>query len=536
MDRTLRWLLHECHDRPERHGDEGPNVPTLVEDDFCEPRETLIGAVSWSIAPIRNSAPREVVGWVELANLSPGRSPTRGSVFVFVSRWKRMAVMLTIAQLAKQYEESEWTIRRTLLALAASNRLAKGRDYRIEDGGAKFHRVYFVNPDRFFEEATRLHSRLANKLLALKQASASNLQVSASTETAGASSAEIDLRLVKESLTEAKQERNVLADKLAAIRGEAGRWKGAFEVERETRVRADKERNPTLCDVIRLLQDDSFRHRMIARVADPYILGGFWEFFEGLSESQRAAAVGPVMNKLRDVLGRSAIRRLLCQSRSTFDLRHVMDRNGILLCNLDAGSYGDDTAALLGSFVFSRIWQEARRRTAIPENERRDFFLYVDEFQNFLGVAQSFADTLAMARSLRLSLILAHQDLGQLSPEIRSAVLSNARTRIVFQTGQDDARTLAHEMEPLTPRDLLHLPRFHFAARLSASGETSRAFTGVTLPAPDATDPTIAGDTIAESARRYGRPVAEIDREIAGVVAEPEEPKMPPGAIGETAR
>ena len=150
---------------------------------------------------------------------------------------------------------------------------------------------------------------------------------------------------------------------------------------------------------------------------------------------------------------------------------------------------------------------------------RRDFFLYLDEFQHFQGIGGPFADALAEARSLRLSLTIANQHLGQLPRDLREAIGSNARSRAVFQCGQDDATYLAREFAPLDARALMSLPRFEMAARLSFGGLVSPTFTLRTQPHSDITDPDVVADATARSLSRYARPVEAIDREVEASLA-----------------
>src|SRR5439155_90871 len=263
----------------------------------------------------------------------------------------------------------------------------------------------------------------------------------------------------------------------------------------------------TLAEVPVLLTDSGFRRNVLATVSDPMGLDGFWDHFERLSESRRDEAIGPVLNKLRDFLLRPKLRRLLCQSRSTVDLRRVVDSSRILLADLSVGHWGDSTAALIGSFLVARLWQAVLARSVTSEERRRDFFLFVDEFQHFVGIAGPFADVLAEARSLRLALTVANQHLGQLTRDLREAVASNARSRIVFQCGQDDASYLAREFAPLDPQVLMSLGRFEAAARLSIGGRSSEPFSLRTLPPSEGADPDLAAAARAASAVRFGRPI-----------------------------
>jgi hypothetical protein len=267
-----------------------------------------------------------------------------------------------------------------------------------------------------------------------------------------------------------------------------------------------------------LLTDAAFRSRALVEVHDPFALDTFWSWFNGLGDAQRAEAIGPVLNKLRDFLIRPRLRRLLCQPRSTVDLRQVVDSGGILLADLSVGRWGESTAALIGSFLVARVWQAVLARAAMEEEQRRDFFLFIDEFQHFVGMGGSFADVLAEARSLRLSLTIANQHLGQLTRDLRDAVVSNARSRVVFQCGQEDAAYLAREFSPLDAEALRSLRRFHAAARLAIEGTTSPTFTLRTLPPSAASDSLRAAEARAASSRRFGKPVQAIDEDLEAVL------------------
>lgn len=297
-----------------------------------------------------------------------------------------------------------------------------------------------------------------------------------------------------------------------------------------------RQPNSTLAHIPLLLTDSSFRRRMTADLGDPVGLDSFWQWFERLSEAQRGEAIGPVLNKLRDFLVRPRLRRLLCQPRSTVDLRRVVDSGQILLADLSTGRWGESTAQLIGSFLVAKLWQAVLARSATEEEKRRDFYLFIDEFQNFQGIGGPFADALAQARSLRLSLTVANQHLGQLPRELREAVSSNARSRIVFQCGQDDATHLAREFAPLDAAALMALPRFEMAARISVQGQTSPAFTARTLPPSGAADRTWAHEVQEVSLGRYGRHVAVVDRELQATLAPMGEPDLPAFGVGRRPR
>src|SRR6202521_4012356 len=272
----------------------------------------------------------------------------------------------------------------------------------------------------------------------------------------------------------------------------------------------------TLTEVPLLLLNQRVRARLTKNLGDPVGLKPFWQEYEAQTEGQRLQMVGPVLNKLRTFLMRPTVRNVLGQSRSTIDLREVIDGGGILLVNLAKGALGEETSRLVGSFVMSRLWQAALARASRPEAWRPDFNLYLDEFHNYLHLPQSIDDVLAEARAYRLNLTLANQHLAQLHESTRLAVASNARTRIVFQCGPDDARQVARAFEPVTIHQLQALDRFQIAVRLSVDGHTQPPFTGTTLPAPTGLGEEHAATVAAASLDRYGRPVAEVEAEIIG--------------------
>jgi len=270
----------------------------------------------------------------------------------------------------------------------------------------------------------------------------------------------------------------------------------------------------TLTEVPLLLLDKRVRSRLARNLGDPVGLKPFWQEYDAQSDAQRLQMVGPVLNKLRTFLLRSTVRNVLGQSRSTIDLQQVIDRQGILLVNLAKGELGDETSRLLGAFVMSRIWQAATARSSRPEIWRPDFNLYLDEFHDYLYLPQSIDEILAQARGYRLSLTLANQHLAQLHESTRQALTANARTRVVFQLGPDDARVVARDFEPMTVHQLQSLARFQIAVRLNISGHTSPPFTGLSLPAPTALGEGHANELKFKSVQRYGRPVGEVEAEI----------------------
>ncbi|MDA8273812.1 MAG: type IV secretion system DNA-binding domain-containing protein [Actinomycetota bacterium] len=264
----------------------------------------------------------------------------------------------------------------------------------------------------------------------------------------------------------------------------------------------------SLADVPRLLADDAFRVPIVATVADDTVgLGGFWESYEAMSEANRAQVIGPLMNKLRAFLLRDFVRSVVGRPDSSFDMGQVLD-GGVCLVRVPKGILGEDTARLLGSFVVAKVWQTATHRARLGQAARVEASLVVDECQNFLHLPRSFDEMLAEARGYRLSMVLAHQHLGQLGKELRETVSANARTKVWFTMSPEDARALERHVAPnLTEHDLAHLGAYVAAARLVVDGEEAPAFTLTTRPAP----PAIAGraDAVRDANRAvHARPAS----------------------------
>ena len=242
---------------------------------------------------------------------------------------------------------------------------------------------------------------------------------------------------------------------------------------------------PTLADLPRLLAEPGYRARAVAAITDP-VLKGFWSWYDQLSDAGRAQAVAPLMNKLRAFLLRPFVRHALAAGPSTIDMGRVLD-GGICLVRVPKGSLGEETTKLVGSLVVASVWQATTARAALPQHERRDAGLYVDECQNFLNLPYELQDMLAEARGFRLSMTLAHQHLGQLGRDLKDGISANARSKIFFNASPEDARDLARHTAPrLTEHDLSHLGVYHAAARLVVHGEETAPFTLQTTPLPAA--------------------------------------------------
>ncbi len=274
----------------------------------------------------------------------------------------------------------------------------------------------------------------------------------------------------------------------------------------------------TLLGIPRLLTDKDYRQQIINNLKDPVVKAFWMNEYEEWQEKFRNEAIAPIQNKVGQFLSTDIIRNVVGQSRSTIDIFDIMNSGKIFLVNVSKGRVGEDNSALLGAMLITKIQLSAMERVRIPEEARKDFYLYVDEFQNF--ATDSFAGVLSEARKYRLNLIIAHQYVGQLvtdvSTKVRDAVFGNAGTMIVFRIGAADAEFLESEFEPeFVIQDLVNLPNFHIYLKLMVDGVTCRPFSAATLPPFKHHAGAVGAEVIiAESRERYARPRAVVEREI----------------------
>ncbi len=244
----------------------------------------------------------------------------------------------------------------------------------------------------------------------------------------------------------------------------------------------------TLLGIPRILVDRDFRQKIINNLKDP-VVKSFWiNEFEEWSPSYRNEAIAPVQNKVGQFLNVSLIRNIVGQAKNTINVDEIMNSGKILLVNVSKGRIGEDNAAILGAMIITKIQLAAMERVRIPEDERKDFYMYVDEFQNF--ATDSFTNILSEARKYRLNLIVAHQYIGQLVTDtttaVRDAVFGNVGTMVSFRVGASDAEFLELEFTPeFLQNDLISLPNYNIYLKLLIDGVTSRPFSAKTL-APDA--------------------------------------------------
>jgi DNA helicase HerA-like ATPase len=241
----------------------------------------------------------------------------------------------------------------------------------------------------------------------------------------------------------------------------------------------------TIADILRLFEDEDYRKQALSYVDNERIRSFWFNEFDKYSKSFRQEAIAPIQNKVGPFLADPILQAILSQPKSSFDIREVMDSGKVLLVNLAKGRIGEDSAGLLGSLLVSRLELAALSRADIPEDARRDFYVYLDEFHSF--ATMSLATMLAELRKYRVNLILAHQYLTQLEPDIKDAVLGNVGTTIAFRLGPEDARVFAREFAPIfEAEDLLRLPNYSIVLKLMIEGAPSRPFTAETITITDA--------------------------------------------------
>lgn len=268
----------------------------------------------------------------------------------------------------------------------------------------------------------------------------------------------------------------------------------------------------TLLGINRLLVDKEYRARVVAHLRDP-IVKTFWVAeFTSWSEKYATEAIAPVQNKVGQFLSSSVIRNIVAQVKSTINLRRIMDDGKILVVNLSKGRIGEDNMRLLGGMLVTKIQLAAQERQNVPEAERRDFYLYVDEFQNFAN--ESFASILSEARKYRLNLLVAHQYIEQLDEKVKPAIFGNVGTIITMRVGGEDALAMETEFAPIfTPEDMVNLAKTQVYIKLAVDGVTTRPFSANTLP-PIAKPMSSQEKVIFVSRERYAEPRAVIEEKV----------------------
>lgn len=284
----------------------------------------------------------------------------------------------------------------------------------------------------------------------------------------------------------------------------------------------------TFIDIPKVFTDNQYAKQLIKYVTDQTVLDFWNKEMAQTSDYHKSEVLGWFVSKFGAFLANEMMRDIIGQTKSAFNLRDIMDNKKILIVNLSKGRSGELNSKLLGMIFVMKFQAAAMSRASIPESERKDFCLYVDEFQNFS--TDSFATIMSEARKYHLNLIVANQFTTQLTEEIRDAVFGNMGTIVSFRVGQNDVDILSKYFQPLfDPDDLLRVPNYNAIVRTLVGGVPTQPFSMLTVPPLGKPNPKLMEALKQLSAAKYGRPKAKVEAEIFGRLATPEEPK-PGGA------
>jgi len=276
----------------------------------------------------------------------------------------------------------------------------------------------------------------------------------------------------------------------------------------------DPDSGSTLMEMPKVLSDDKFRAYKLSKAKNP-IVRDFWikEAEKAGGEAALANIVPYITSKLTQFLANDIMRPMIAQQKSSFNFREAMDQKKILLVNLSKGRIGDLNASLLGMIIVGKILVAAFSRSDMPEEKRSDFYLYIDEFQNF--TTDSIAQILSEARKYGLSLNIAHQFIKQLKDNIKDAVFGNVGSILSFRVGSEDAEFLQKQFEPVfSASDIVNLDNFNLYAKLMVKNQVSRPFSMITVSASKP-DFSLVEKIREYSALKYGRPKEEVENEIS---------------------
>lgn len=317
----------------------------------------------------------------------------------------------------------------------------------------------------------------------------------------------------------------------------ANMWSSRMEYILSNTIRAllDSQGN-TLLGVTRMYVDKMYRKKIVANIKDPVVKMFWLDEFESWEPKYLKESVAPIQNKIGQFLSSGLIRNIVGQPKSTLDFRQVMDEGKIMLVDLSKGKIGEDNAALLGGMIVTKLQLAALSRVDIEnENDRRDFYLYVDEFQNF--ATESFATILSEARKYRLNLIMGHQYMGQLenmsgNTKLKDAILGNIGTIVSFRIGAQDAESLETEFEPaFAPTDMVNLPKHHIILRLMINGVASEPFSAITFPMPKSWRSGNMDKIIRVSRERFTNPISLVEDKINRWMGNSDSEKQKPQSI-----
>jgi hypothetical protein len=267
--------------------------------------------------------------------------------------------------------------------------------------------------------------------------------------------------------------------------------------------------NTTVLSILKMLTDKNYRQKIVARIEDD-VVKSFWvSEFAAWSEKFDSEAITPLLNKVGQLVATNMIRNIIGQPITKFDIRDIMDNKKILLMKVSKGLLGEENSSLVGSMIITKMYQAAMSRADTAEEQRSDFYFYVDEFQNF--ATDTFYEILSEARKYHLNLTIAHQYMGQLSDKIRETVFGNVGSLISFRVGAEDALVLEKEYNPaFKERDIINLGVREFYIKMSVGGEIREAFSGRTIDVPKVTVDSTK-EIVASSRKKYAAPKKEVE-------------------------
>lgn len=317
--------------------------------------------------------------------------------------------------------------------------------------------------------------------------------------------------------TDDPNKRNLMASGLLGVfkKMYAHSWGPRLEhILRNTLLALTENPNTSMLGIMRVLVDDRYRRQIVRNVSNPMVRS-FWEDeFGKMQDRQRIEAISPIQNKVGQFLSSPMIRNIVGQVKSTVNIRFMMDTGKIIVINLSKGKIGEDNSSLLGSMMITKFQLDAMSRADIAEDKRRDFYLYVDEFQNF--ATDAFATILSEARKYKLNLTMANQYIAQMPDEVREAVFGNVGTLLTFQVGFNDAEYFSSQFsEEVLPNDIITLPKYTCYTKLMVDGMPTRTFSlGTLAPVGTGEDEERREKIVRLSRERYCKPREVVEDKI----------------------
>jgi len=292
-------------------------------------------------------------------------------------------------------------------------------------------------------------------------------------------------------------------------------WSGRMEyILNNTILALLEHEGSTLLGINRMMADKEYRKKVVAEIKDP-IVKTFWvNEFAKYADKFATEATAAIQNKIGQFISNNLIRNIIGQPQSTIDVRKIMDEGKILIVNISRGKIGEDGSRLLGALLVTKIQLAAMSRVDIPEEQRRDFYLYVDEFQHF--ATESFANILSEARKFHLNLVMAHQYIKQMEEPVMDAVFGNVGTIVSFRVGAEDGEFLEKWFQPdFMMNDIVNLGKYSIYIKLMIDGVSSKGFSASTIQPLPKLEKSHRDEIIDYSRKTYATPRASVEKDVA---------------------